>query len=266
MEPYFSRVLSPAVLSQLWKLLIGTLAVFMTCSGMILMLSLTMQFGGASAKSMTTATFDKLMTEKSVVREIHIPSYTKLRQPTNGSVQVCVKEALATSLYRAGAGIPWDTCAGINMFNSPDPFYCWDASETRYKINGATASEYSKGSGRVLIGFAEPGEQDVEWYEAPGVFVPGLSESLLCSVWFALERGIFTTVNAQPFIMTCSGKCVPLEVQNNVTRCKHIKLWSRGMPFPAHIVSCAPGLPSLQKSTSAEVDAQTAVSTDNRLR
>ena len=90
-------------------------------------------------------------------------------------------------------------------------------------MNGVTASGCSKGSDRLFIGFTESENDLVEWYETSGIFVPGLSESLLCSVGFALQNGVYTTVNVQPYIMTRSGKCVPLEVDNNATRCRRVK-------------------------------------------
>ena len=244
-------VMAKATMDKLWKVFLALLALLMSCSGIILMLALFMQFGGTSAEVIDTS-------ERCVEAPIiNLPSYALL---ADSSAAVTDRDALlASPLYRSGAGVPWDTCAGINMFNSPAPFYRWDANATRYKINGATASDYSKGSGRVLIGFIEDRNDTVEWYDAPGIYVPGLSESLLSSVWFALERGVFTTVNERPFIMTCSGKGIPLEVKNNVTRCKHIKLFYQGMEVPVDVFKRSPGVPA---SGVWQADARAAVLVD----
>ena len=153
--------MNAVVMNKLWKLFLAVLAFFMSCSGMILMVSLCVQFGGTSAQQ-AVAFEDNV--ETVVAKNISLPSYAKLQQ--SSSMGEIDKDALiAMPLYNKSAGVPWDTCAGINMFNSTAPFYKWDKHETRYKIHGATASDYSKGSGRVLIGFCD--DDCVGWFLHP---------------------------------------------------------------------------------------------------
>ena len=269
-----ASIVSPSIINNLWKVFLSLLAMLMTCSGVLLMLAIFAKIDGTTACATKP---DTNLTDLSLDKVINIPSYAQLHQLPSKGVEGTTDALIASSLYRVSAGMPWDTCAGICMFNSTAPFYKWDENETRYKINGATASDYSKGSGRVLVGFVEDENDDIEWYDAPGILVPGLSESLLCPTWFALERGVYTTVNAQPYIMTCSGKCVPLSVENNVTRCKHLRFLSPGVEMPSQFVVRSPRetpewatkdayvQQQIHESfRNAPVDAQAAVLVDDR--
>ena len=74
-------------------------------------------------------------------------------------------------------GMPWDSCAGLWLFNSRDPFYEWHANPQSYRVNGATGQASSGGTGWARVGFKD--SDTIYWFDRVyGVFIPGLTESL----------------------------------------------------------------------------------------
>lgn len=248
------------MVNMLWKILYVALAMMLSTSGALVFFAvLSQQVGGASATATNSITNENSFS----LREIDIPQYIQVQK---SSINNDKSATAYVAAYNVSAGVAWDTCAGICMFNTPEPFYKWDTNPIQYKINGATASDYSQGSGQALVGFSENGkEQDAEWYDVQGAYVKGLSESLMAATWFALWRGVITQVSNAPFLMTQQGQCIPLSIANNVTRCKHIHFWKHdGRPLPMHIHSKPPVvLEASQQPSLSQVDGRAAMVVDS---
>ena len=107
-----------SAIACLKKALTLAAAVAMTCGGAIIVLGVLMQ------ASPTTAT----------PLEPHMQLDVPHVQVTtdNNTLQAYPCSAVSSD------GMPWDSCAGLWMFNTPAPFYKWHKCPTRYTVNGAT--------------------------------------------------------------------------------------------------------------------------------
>jgi hypothetical protein len=172
---------------------------------------------------------------------ITLPSYVDIRRDASDTVV----DAKSTTTGRGG--VAWDSCAGMCLFNSRELFVSWDSDPVKYRINGTSSHDFTQGTGQVLVGLPDDvlqgaGERRVDWYLVDGAYVPGLSETLISAVWFSVHRGVYTIIDAEPYLLSRGGARIPLDISRNVTRCKHITFYrpmSKGV-YPRGVISSPP--------------------------
>ena len=104
----------PVMIDVVWKILYCALAMVLSSSGILLFVAIfSQQVGGARAMSVPQPS----------VQELKVPEYIHVK----GS-QESLSSTAYVAAYNVSAGVAWDTCAGICMFNVKTPFYKWDSN------------------------------------------------------------------------------------------------------------------------------------------
>ena len=180
-------------------------AVCMSCGGMIILLGVLMQAVPTQAATV----------------HVSLPSHVAISANTPEAAQAVQAFPCTAASQR---GVPWDSCAGLWLFNTKEPFHTWDANPKKYIVNGATGDAHSNGTGRASVGFDNG--TSIEWFDnVYGVYVERLSESLAGATWSAQHLDISTVITKQgAYLELPSGSKVPLSLEGNVTRCRNIIL------------------------------------------
>ena len=192
----------------------GLLALLMSSGGIILLLSLVLQFKLAGATATELPRTPIVDQAQPLAIKVDMPVDTK---------NTIRADAFPAALRTGKAnGTAWDSCAGHNLFPFTNHFHAWDTTPKKYTVHGISGSVPSTGSGFFSVGFLLD-DQSIEWYDdAHGLFVPGLGEPLMSAVWFAANLGIYTSIEESCFIRMQSGAYVPCQTQGNTLRCKRI--------------------------------------------
>ena len=205
--------LAPVLLSFAKRFLLAAMALTLSAGGLVVALSVILQAAPANGANLATATPQRAETGNLKSTQVNIPHVG-----TNASI-----DAFPCSAVPAN-GVPWDSCAGLWMFNDPAVLYERHTNPINYTVNGATGPVNSKGTGYARVGFNDG--KTIHWFDKVyGIYVPGLTETLAGATWSAANLGIETTIKKNvAFITLPNGVNIPCSTQGGVTRCTRIVL------------------------------------------
>ena len=221
------------------KLFKVVIALGMSCGGLIILLSVLMQATPSDA----------------AVTPI------QLKLPAHISLSHGVEAGQAIDAFPCSAvparGMPWDSCAGLWLFNTTEPFHTWDKFPKSYRVNGAVGDACSQGTGRASVGFDDG--STITWFDNVfGVYVPQLAEPLAGATWSIANLGISTIMAPEgTFIRLPNGSVIPLSLEGNVTRCKHIILGRNAQPLRTPVpLLASPLAPFCDQTRRGQVSAK----------
>ena len=124
-------------------------------------------------------------------------------------------------------------------------------------MNGAVGDACSQGTGRASVGFDDG--STITWFDNVfGVYVPQLAEPLAGATWSIANLGISTIMAPEgTFIRLPNGSVIPLSLEGNVTRCKHIILGRNAQPLRTPVpLLASPLAPFCDQTRRGQVSAK----------